>query len=259
MRGVEPPLIQYWHSESVPEDVSELFALFEQFNPDMCHMVFHERTAKDLIEAHFSLRQRAAFEACAVPAMQADFFRYCAVYALGGVYCDADARCSGSLTPLLRTEGAMFQYGPAPERIINDLFAFARPGHPLLRMAIDIATSGIETRFSQRIGIVTGPYVFTILWQTFLHGSVDVYLEELSSILDQNPAVPVDRNRWPAQREAIRTILGNSDEIADAFVGVRVSPAAKVDTMVDRGVSSLTYKKTSDHFPNWKGSSYRDA
>lgn len=69
------PLVQYWHSPKIPSDVAELMQSFHDHNLDMEHLNF------------------SAFRSCAVPAMQADYFRYCAALALGGICVDADFRC----------------------------------------------------------------------------------------------------------------------------------------------------------------------
>lgn len=107
MDGIRTPLIQYWHQSSVPPSIERLSGSFRAHNPEMRHMVFSEATATDFIEERFGAREAAAFLACAVPAMQADYLRYCAVYALGGMYFDADCRCVASLRPLFDACGGI--------------------------------------------------------------------------------------------------------------------------------------------------------
>lgn len=252
-----PPLIQYWHDENIPDDIEELFALVREHNPEMRHLVFNEQTATTLIETHLTAREVAAFEACAVPAMQADYFRYCAVYALGGVYCDADSRCSGSLMRLLDVDGTLFENTRAPGIINNHIFGFRAARHPMLKLAIEIATAGIETRFAEIVAAVTGPYVLSLLWQGFQRGSVDVWLEELIEGLDGNPNPRVDRERLSRQLEAIRGVAGDHSDLVRAFDGVRVAPLTEASMIVTTGGSGLAYKKTTNHFPNWEGSIYR--
>src|SRR5690348_1645791 len=87
------PIIQYWHSEQVPEQIAELTATFRDLNPALPHLVFSEAKAEEFIAEHFEAREVAAFRSCAVPAMQADYFRYCAALALGGIYSDVSFYC----------------------------------------------------------------------------------------------------------------------------------------------------------------------
>jgi mannosyltransferase OCH1-like enzyme len=134
----------------------------------MRQMIFSEATAKALIEARFGAREVAAFEACAVPAMQADYFRYCAMHALGGFYCDADCDCIGSLLPLLDADGILVESMGMPGALNNNLFAFRDPGHLFPRLAMDIATAAIENRLSESVAAVTGPFIFNLLWRAFI-------------------------------------------------------------------------------------------
>lgn len=254
---MKSPLVQYWHAEEIPDDIEELFTLASKHNPDMQHLIFNERTAAALIETHFSAREVAAFEACAVPAMQADYFRYCAVYALGGVYCDADSACTGSLMSLLDADGILFRNIRHPESITNHLFGFKAPSHPLLELTIDIATAGIENRFSEDIPKVTGPWLFTLLARILQLGSVDVYLDQVRKYLNMHPDAPVDHGRWYNHLNSVQAVIGSYARVANAFSGVHVSPYKEVSEFVTRGSSHLSYKKTDDHFPNWKGSIFR--
>lgn len=78
------PLIQYWHDVNVPDEIEELFDLVREHNPDMQHMVFDEVSAAAFIEDRFTARELSTFRACAVPAMQSDYFRYCVGHARAG-------------------------------------------------------------------------------------------------------------------------------------------------------------------------------
>jgi mannosyltransferase OCH1-like enzyme len=106
---MKPPLIQYWHTAHIPREIRELFAQMRDHNPNMQQMIFSKDSARGLIKRHFTAREVAAFDACAVPAMQSDYFGYCAVSALGGMYCDADCLCTNSLLPLIDAEGVLFE------------------------------------------------------------------------------------------------------------------------------------------------------
>ena len=104
-------LIQYWHSEEIPDYIADWSASFRTHNPGLDHLIFDPATAETFIAKHFSPREVAAFRALAIPSTQASYLRYCAVLTLGGIYSDADFRCVGSLksfqgatgTPLLET------------------------------------------------------------------------------------------------------------------------------------------------------------
>jgi len=247
------PLIQYWNDESVPDDVQTLFAQMREHNPDLQQMVFSEGTAKAFIEKHLGAREVAAFEACAVPAMQADYFRYCAVHVLGGFYCDADCYCAGSISPLLEANGFLIESMAMPETLNNNLFAFRDPGHLLPKLAMEIATAAIENRVSEKVSAVTGPFVLNLLWRAFKRGSLDAWLRkaEGSSGLSGNP------KGVARQVEAIRVAVGGDERLARAFDGVRIVAWADILDVITPGSNKLAYKETGNHFINWQGSIYR--
>lgn len=248
------PLIQYWNDESVPDDVDALFARIREHNPDLQQMVFSERTGQAFIEEHLGTREVAAFRACAVPAMQADYFRYCAVHVLGGFYCDADCYCAGSILPLLKADdGFLIESMAMPKTLNNNLFAFKEPGHLFPKLAMDIATAAIENRVSENISAVTGPFVFNLLWRGFQCGSLDSYLREAEG----SSGLRGERKSVERQVDAIRLAVGDDTRLASAFDGVRVVAWEDILDVITPGSNKLSYKETTNHFVNWQGSIYR--
>jgi mannosyltransferase OCH1-like enzyme len=247
------PLIQYWNNESVPDDVEALFTRMREHNLDLQQMVFSQRTARAFIEEHLGAREVAAFETCAVPAMQADYFRYCAVHVLGGFYCDADCYCAGSISPLLEADGFLIESMAMPETLNNNLFAFRDPGHLLPKLAMEIATAAIENRVSEKVSAVTGPFVFNLLWRAFKRGSLDAWLRRAVG----SSGLAGKRESVERQVEAIRLAVGDDSRLASAFDGVRVLAWADILDTITPGSNQLAYKETRNHFPNWEESIYR--
>jgi hypothetical protein len=209
--GYRQPIIQYWHAADVPEHLADDLASFRDRNPELQHRVFSEPAAAAFIEERFSAREAAAFGACAVPAMQSDYFRYCAVLALGGVYCDVDFRCRASLRPLLEEErGQLFRNGTG--MALNGVFAFREPGHPLLRLCLEIATANIEAREIEEVWGVTGPSIFTGLIMLRRLDSIDAFLE----VCDDRAG------HW--RPRLMSEVVGDFERVVEAFDGVRVNP-----------------------------------
>jgi hypothetical protein len=247
------PVIQYWSDESVPEDVEALLVRVREHNPDLQQMIFSQRTATAFIEEHLGAREVAAFEACAVPAMQADYFRYCAVHVLGGFYCDADCYCAGAISPLLEANGFLIESMAMPETLNNNLFAFREPGQLFPRLAIDISTAAIENRLSENVSAVTGPFVFNLLWRAFKHGSLEEWLRGAQG----SAGLRGDGERVKRQVEAIRDAVGDDARLASAFEGVQVVAWGDILDVITPGSNDLSYKKTTNHFIKWEGSIYR--
>lgn len=256
-------ILQYWHSEEIPHEVAELIAGFRSLNPDLELRVFDERAAAELIARRFGERELEAFRACAVPAMQADYFRYCAVHALGGIYADADLRCVAPLRSLLAgpASGALFGRPELPpawrtpafewrERIgayrvvINSLFAFPEPGHPLLELVIEIATANIERRIEGGVWLVTGPAIFTSLY----------LLRELGSFAAF--AAYVEGGALAPMPSLLHDAIGDCERVHDAFGGVSLRPMDEAYELI-RDAGELSYKTGEGHWVNVTSGIYR--
>ena len=261
--GGGPALVQYWHSGDAPDYVAELLESFERANPDLPHPVFDRRSAEALISACFGRRHAAAFRACAVPAMQADYFRYCALHALGGVYADADFRCLASLRPLLADPGRACLFGrpelpprwrnprfewrerAGPYRVVmNSLFAFPTPRHPLLELTIEIATANIECQIAEDVALVTGPAVFTALYLLRELGSFEAFGEYAEGgVLEPGAQLVCDT-------------IGDYSRVGAAFAGVSLAPEEETRALVANPETPLPYKETEAHWVNTSTSIY---
>lgn len=166
MTASDPPrlrLVQYWHDGSPPPEVA---ALMQGWACDPCydHTAFDHAAAVVFLRAHFRGRVIRAFQACGVPAMQADFFRYCALFAQGGIYLDADIENLGGLPALLADSGRGVLVNRRG-RIANDIMYVAEPQDPLFGAVIGQAIANIERQASQSVWKVTGPGIMTALQQ----------------------------------------------------------------------------------------------
>ena len=224
-------IFQYWHSASPPGDVVAALASFDRCSPELPREIFDAAKAETFIARHYSAREVAAFRACAVPAMQADYFRYCAVHALGGIYVDADFECVGDMSSLLEAQPGGVLFGRRPGRITavfgwpfpvgafgavsNDLFAFPKPGHPLLGMAVRVATANVEGRVAdgpEGIWVTTGPGIFTSMYLLRGLGSADAFLDySKGTVLE-------------ASAPLFCEVVGDATDVAELLEGVAIRP-----------------------------------
>jgi hypothetical protein len=250
---------QYWDAEEVPPYIEDLSATFRAHNPDFDHRIYSEADTERLIRERFGSRELAAFQACAVASMQSDYFRYCFLLAFGGIYADVDYRCVRSLRPLLDgpTRGEIF-LGPGEfqlggreaSRVWSGFLAFSEPGHPFLRLALDIATANLEARIAERvwpvghkaiaaIWLTAGPGILTAMRLIRDWGSFDAFLDGI-----------VGTEAEPFGELYCETI-GDYERVEEAFEGVRVSPFHNMLRWVeDVPVSDLPYKETDTHWHN---------
>jgi len=249
----------------VPADVDELLATFREENRGLRHRVYSEREAESLIAERFGAREVAAFRACAVPSMQSDYFRYCIVLERGGVYADVDYRCLRPLRPLIAGQaGGEIFLSPTPlelrgrdaTRIWSGFLAFREPGHPFLRLALEIATANIEARIPDRIwapgenlaeaiGLSVGPGVPTLMRLIRDWGSFDAFVQGVAG----TPAEPF--------AELYCEVIGSHERIVEAFDGVRVSPHTRMLEWVADPERPLSYKRSDLHWKNTKTAIFR--
>lgn len=261
-RGGDPPIVQYWDTPEAPDYVEERIESFRERNPDTRHLLFDERTAGALIAERFGEREAKAFQACAVPTMQSDYFRYCAAHALGGVYVDVGYRCVAPLDTLLEPAagGKLFRVEPLGF-LLSGFFAFRAPAHPLPRLALDVITVNIEHRASEMVQMTTGPWTLSAL--ALLHEIAreqgrgeSLSLERLREPFRRRvPAMAVtDAARMETERmvEPLFEAVGDLDRLREAFANVRIDRYREASAWVAEPDGPLPYKASNRYWARWQ-------
>jgi inositol phosphorylceramide mannosyltransferase catalytic subunit len=139
-------IIQTGKSQSLPLRSKASAASVKLVNPDFEYLFFDNKQVEEFIADNFPEYLRV-FRSFRFPISRYDFFRYLAVYRIGGFYFDLDVFLAHSLEDLLDF-GCVF---PFEELTMNVFlcrnygmdweignYAFgAAPGHPFLRAIID--------------------------------------------------------------------------------------------------------------------------
>lgn len=159
-------IFQYWNTKEVPKEVAKVMKSWKN-HPNYRLQLYDFNRAKRFIKNNFSSKIFAAFKQCKLPAMQADFFRYCALYHFGGLYVDADIGLRDgkfeSLKKLLQScENGLIM--TREKAIANDVIFVRHAKSPLIKNVLDIAVSNIENRSSNNVWQVTGPGIMTKLY-----------------------------------------------------------------------------------------------
>ena len=101
-------IIQTNKSLDMPLIEKAAVANIRLLNPDFEYMFFDDRQVEEFIDKEFP-EYRSVFHPSPVPIQRYDFFRYLAVYRLGGFYLDMDVFLALSLTELLDS-GCVFPF-----------------------------------------------------------------------------------------------------------------------------------------------------
>ncbi len=241
-------LYQYWDTLPPPPEVAGWVDGFGRDNPGLKYRLYDRAAASWFIRKNLGERERRAFEACAVPAMQADYFRLCALWKLGGVYVDADFQ---SLRPL---EGLLAQ---APQSLmlswdghfVTGLMMFRQPGDAFLGACLGLATANIEARALTSAYTATGPGVINAIRVLVDPGSYDEVAKGFDNFFGRGWG-------FPELMERARRTVVITPEIAGAFQAMTVIHAKKLNGWIGRAAPA--YKETERHWLHWRGPIYLD-
>jgi mannosyltransferase OCH1-like enzyme len=160
-------IYQFWDSEKPPEEVSILLETWKS-EPGFQYHLHNYDSARSFIKQNFEISTLASFDSCAVPAMQADLFRYCVLFQMSGIYVDADTRLLKNIQNLVGIACPRGILMNRSGRIANDFMFFSQKQDPLLERVIRNAESNINLKISQNVWEITGPGIMTKLFTSDL-------------------------------------------------------------------------------------------
>ena len=242
-------LYQYWDTGAPPDAIAEGVDSFRDRNRGMKHRLYDRDAAAWFIKKRLGEREGRAFEACAVPAMQADYFRLCALWATGGIYADCDQTCGAPIQPLLA--GLQGPLVPTRKGLVTQHFMiFLRPGDAFLRSFLDLASLNIEARDIPNVHTATGPGAMRALWTLLDPATATANHEEMTS---------VQKAGWGYEQvlERARSHCVLGAELVQAFGAI--ATIDRVEAFPWFAPIRADYKATAVHWMHWPGSIYADA
>jgi mannosyltransferase OCH1-like enzyme len=174
---------QTFYTRELPLDIITIIAgnkllcpryNFYFYDDDDCEIFIKNHYEENVYNAYMKLNKSYG-------AMKADFFRYCILYKVGGVYLDIKTKLNKSLASIIKPNDVCILDIPRnnlePWRINNPtyeqwLLMFA-PGHPYLKEMISQMVHNIENNYEpklkgyktltskQKVLLLTGPDAFT--------------------------------------------------------------------------------------------------
>ena len=240
-------LFQYWDLPRPPAEVAAWINDFKIRNPEFDHILFDRDAAIKYITAHYGSREVAAFRACAVPAMQADFIRLCAMDVHGGVYVDADNQSLKPLTELVAKapRAMMFTW---MGMINNGFLLFRRPGDCFVRACLKLTIENIEARRFRTEFTSTGPGVLNAIRVLVDPSSAD---EVLSAF---NGSEMGDWGFGELINHARNSIIV-SPELVESLRSITLINALAASPWI--GADQPAYKQSDRHWMHWKGDIYK--
>jgi hypothetical protein len=239
-------LFQYWDTGDPPDEISELIRRLKEQNSNFEHRLYDEETAGAFIASRQGTRHWAAFRSCAVPAMQADYFRLCALHACGGVYVDADMKSTRPLSELLHQFPGDFM-ASFEDFAMTSLMVFRHPGNLFLQAFLELATRNIEDHKFSSAMIATGPYVGDAI-----HALVDPTWH--AAAFERQDAWG-RAMRFGELLDRARSAIEVTPALVSSFRAITFIPMEEVSAWA--GPVWAAYKNSSRHWTNWEGPAYR--
>ncbi len=152
-------ILHYWDTTNIPADVAALMRSWQQHNPDYRAQIANDTTAQQFLRRHTPPAVQAAYSRIREPAQKADLFRLAWLAVAGGIYADADDRCTASLHPLLGS-AELILYQEDHGTLANNFIA-AIPRHPVIMRALADAVTAINRGDTDTLWLSTGPGLIT--------------------------------------------------------------------------------------------------
>ena len=156
---IPPNIFQTWKEGEMTEEMLTAQNTFKSqkgysytfMNDQECHKFLLNEFGQDYANAYALL----------VPgAYRADFWRYCIIYKYGGVYADVKTTLFRDLDEILRPQDELVLVRDVPGHCLLNGFMACRPGHPVIKGAIDLCLERISRRdYGTSPLDLTGPHI----------------------------------------------------------------------------------------------------
>lgn len=142
----------------VPEHMKYEIDNIRQMNPEYTHIYYDNKDIEDFIMEHMDERTYKSFKTLIPGAYKADFFRYCVLYIKGGIYVDSAFVQLVPFEKIILPTDKFISVVDGDSNNLYNAFIACVPGHPVLKMTIDLMIKRIENReYGSSDLHVTGP------------------------------------------------------------------------------------------------------
>jgi len=153
-------IFQTWKDNNGTDEMAAAQKSFKDQN-GYSYICWNDNECHQFLRQAYGERYASAYAVLTPGAYRADFWRYCILYRFGGIYADAKMSVIRSLDEVLRSNDELILVKDVPATCLLNGFIACSPGHPLLKIAIDMCLERIESRaYGEDPLDVTGPHLF---------------------------------------------------------------------------------------------------
>jgi tetratricopeptide (TPR) repeat protein len=158
--GIPKTIMQYWDSSPPPADIARLMATWRETNSGYTYHLFNDMTAQAFLAETFPPEVLHVYRRGEYATQKSDIFRLAFLVAQGGIYADADDRCTGPITTIIPEGSRLVVYQDDHMTLCNNFIA-AEPGHPILLAALQGAVTAMLRGDRDTVWFSTGPALLT--------------------------------------------------------------------------------------------------
>jgi mannosyltransferase OCH1-like enzyme len=139
-------IFQTWHTKNIPPLMSQNIELIKSSNPAFKYHLFDDEDCYNFIKENFDEPTLGAFKRLIPGAYKADFWRYCVLYKLGGIYLDIKFKPVNGFKFINLAEKEHWVLDSDKIGIYNALMV-CKPGNPILLKAINQIIENINNNY----------------------------------------------------------------------------------------------------------------
>ena len=159
-------IFQTWKSHKVPKIAHKPTITWKYFGKNWNYKLYDDKECFNFIRDNFNEHVLAVYQSLPFGVMKADFWRYCIIYKIGGLYTDLDTSCLIGPSQWIPQDAQLVISGEVQTPLFCQWTFFARRNNPIIKKVIDTVCSRIITGDLKHIRAsmihqLTGPQAFT--------------------------------------------------------------------------------------------------
>lgn len=149
---------QTYFTKKLNPDIFQTCMTIKNMNPEYDYAFYDDKNCREYIMAHYPSDYVKAYDMVIPGAYKADVFRYLLLYREGGVYMDCKSSTMVPLRNFIPEDATFVVFRDRPKGSLLNSFMACTPGHPILKLVIDMTISNIlAKRYNNNSLDITGP------------------------------------------------------------------------------------------------------